>query len=471
MHFHEHHYFYKPAITPPEFGVIFYDENTKTLEHTQNSVLNLFTDNHVWHIDSIQDTENVAHPSIDSIWELIRDENFSWWYKYNFVLYAQNFATFFRDEYIIGSGIDRESDKAKIKAIAEWYERYSSGGLRKDEYISTEKHNIDEQLFNDIYWGASEIVNNDIQAIPAYEVLDILHNEIIINKTPSLLPKESALYLLDHKNITIFNNSNGIASHQNLYQAFLHAYYEILERDSIALIWYYKLQTPKIVFSAQEQEVIFWEQYFDENFFYEFYDIRLDKTLPHILCIARNKHWDFPYFFASASVKENIDDALRKSHDEIANMILTFTVHRKKYHSIMEEKNNQLPWNTLEHLIYYTNPKNKEKIEFLWKHNNTTRYSSLKNQSIYNPHPLDEKDLYITNLTTRLWEKMWIFTVKCFSRKYIPFWFGNITFPKEKILQRWNKILDFLCKKWIYNHEVFEQYHWWKHEEYAHFFG
>lgn len=277
------------------------------------------------------------------------------------------------------------------------------------------------------------------------------------------------MYLLDKKDIVIFNNSNWVASHSSLYQAFLHAYYEILERDSIALIWYYKLQTPKIVFSEQEFEKIFWQQYFDKNFIYEFYDIRLDKKIPHILCIAREKNWNFPFFFASASVKQNIDDALRKSHDEIANMILTFTTDKEKYQKIMFERSKKLPGNTLEHLVFYTNPENQKNIEFLWKHNNKIFYNEIKNE--ISSIDIWKNDVYIANLTTKIWENSGIFTIKCFSRKYIPFWFGNITFPKEKIIQRGKEILPMLEKKWIYNFEFFNTYKLSENIEYAHFFG
>lgn len=149
--------FSPPNISPQQFWVTFYNEKNQKIEYSQNKELNIFTDSHIWKIQEIKNQNYVINPSIDDIWELIKDERFMWWYKYNFALYAQNFATFFRDEYVIGSWIDRNEKLAKIKAIAEWFERYSSGWLKSDKYIELSKDKINEQLFNDIYLGASQI--------------------------------------------------------------------------------------------------------------------------------------------------------------------------------------------------------------------------------------------------------------------------------------------------------------------------
>jgi len=77
--------------------------------------------------------------------------------------------------------------------------------------------------------------------------------------------------------------------------------------------------------------------------------------------------------------------------------------------------------------------------------------------------------IYIWNLTTDFWNKNNFFTVKIFSKKYIPFWFWkNWNLPITKLDNRLLELKKYLIKKNIFNEIIYTRFNI-KEKDFLHF--
>jgi len=79
----------------------------------------------------------------------------------------------------------------------------------------------------------------------------------------------------------------------------LNAYFELLERDSVALVWILKLTPNRILIDDNNLNKRI--NQIEKKYGYKitFFDVRLDKDIPIVLAVARLQKKKFPYFFAS----------------------------------------------------------------------------------------------------------------------------------------------------------------------------
>lgn len=204
------------------------------------------------------------------------------------------------------SGGKGKSDiQAKVSAVGEAIEQYA-GGFQGDEYrIRSRLNDLDRaihpgacMLFSERQFQhrTSETTNpsrlnwipkpfNEDQEIEWSPVWSLIDNE------PRYVPSAYCYYKFNQLHNILFTraDSNGCAAGNTLEEAILQGFMELIERDSVALWWYNRLQKPAVNLSS-----------FDEPYFHElltFYqrhrrdlwviDITSDLGIPTFAAISR----------------------------------------------------------------------------------------------------------------------------------------------------------------------------------------
>jgi ribosomal protein S12 methylthiotransferase accessory factor len=202
-------------------------------------------------------------------------------------------------------GKGKSDAQAKVSAIGEAIERYS-GGFQGDEFrIRARLNDLDRMihpnacmLFSERQFQlrTAETTNpsrlnwipepfNENQEIEWSPVWSLTHHE------PRYVPTAYCYYKFNQLHNILYTraDSNGCAAGNTLEEAILQGFMELIERDSVALWWYNRLQKPAVSLSS------FDEPYFQQlSAFYQKHcrdlwviDITSDLEIPTFAAISR----------------------------------------------------------------------------------------------------------------------------------------------------------------------------------------
>lgn len=371
---------------------------------------------------------------------------------------------------IIIKWMDKNKNLSVIKWFSEWIERYSSIELNKDKFIKlkTNYFNIlkHKHIISKYFWiNQIDIYENKILWFPVYEIEKIDNNMVCINKNnPIIIPNNFLLFSTKYSNAcNYFWNSNWISTHTNYYEAFINSYYEIVERDALLLTYYQKLSPYSIridnaYYSSYLEKLT--EKY---NYSFNFFDISYWSQINIILCIWINIEKKIPYLFAWSASDINFSKAFEKALNEV--LYLVDISKKNNYESLIKKEENRLKkleiYTTKDHIFYYALPDSYIDIKFLFLNKKFVNFSEKTDfKKIDLIKNINKENFYISNLTTTFWKKIWFFTIKLISDKYIPMWFWKQeNLPIEKIVKRFNYLKDYLLKNNIFNKKQFDKYY------------
>lgn len=377
---------------------------------------------------------------------------------------------------LIVKGMDEKSNLSIIKWVAEWIERYSSIKLMNDNFLKTSNfQNI--SLFSTDFLGffLSEInYKEERNWFPIYEIKQFTKNKISLNKNNKLyIPIDFLFSSQEYKSIYNYIwNSNWISTHSNFYDAFLNSYYEILERDSIALTYFYKLSPNRIEINDNyyKHKILDLEEKYNFNFY--FFNLNYNHWINIVLCIWKNKENKIPFIFSWAGADINFIKSFNKALNEV--LYLVDLSSKNNLSEIINSKKKSLLnldiYDTKDHIYYYSLVESYKDIEFLFLNNEKIIFLDFINYKIHDICEIIKNDkIYIWNLTTDFWNKNNFFTVKIFSKKYIPFWFWkNWNLPINKLDNRFLELKKYLIKKNIFNEIIYTRFNI-KEKDFLHF--
>lgn len=376
-------------------------------------------------------------------------------YKAGCVMYPSNLSAFFRENPVVTSWIDSNPEIARKKSVWELFERYSCSILPGD--------------INHLDIGL--VSSNMVQEVQKYTWVNIkthvgtkstlIHmkeKRIGLEKVKNInVPSSVVFYMNDTKWNNIFRwNSNGVAVHINAEKAFEWAYLELLERDSIACVHLYRITLPEITqFEASSNLSPYLDEAKHKGFKIRFFDATLDKKVFVVLCCAENIAGGFPKYVFWSSANINLELAMTKSIQEALFASVSLITKKQIYLNYFQSRNNVAVSNTLDHLYFYANPENAHEIKYLLTENQSIPMLELMKKTEKNLWDLvtshNDNILYF-DTTTHIMSSLWLFWVKVFSEKFIPFWFGRNAFPIKKLPLRLNLLSPFLdSKNLVYN--------------------
>ena len=384
--------------------------------------------------------------------------------------------SYLKEKPIIVKWMDKNKDLSIIKWFAEWIERYSSTEMLNDKFKYL-KHNSNFLKFSNLFlWKDfnSTILENNFYWFPIYLIDKITNKYIEVNKKSLInIPVDIILFYKKYENnFWYVANSNWTATHDNYYEAFINSYYELIERDSIALTYYFKL-SPKLI-EIDDLNYKNKINFLKDKYNYEFYFFSLNYLygINVTLCIWKNLKKEIPYIFAWAWSDKNFIKSFEKSLNEVLYLIDISS--KNNYTDFLKSKKEKFKkleiYDTKDHILYYNLPENFKEIEFLFKNKNCIKFSEIMNLKEKDFLKLINNDnIYIANLTTKFWYKNNIYTIKSFSEKYIPFWFWrNDKLPISKLNSRLNTIKSFLIENWIFDEKRLGKY-FDKNKDFLHF--
>ncbi|MBA3758124.1 YcaO-like family protein [Candidatus Saccharibacteria bacterium] len=267
------------------------------------------------------------------------------------------------------SGAATSIELAKIKAIAEAYERYVSGKIRFD--IKDSATNLRGKWLNpNLIRPLSSSQINFMSGIEQFQedlLLEWVKGSELHSNEDIFVPIDLVYYPLNEKvlrrNPIALADSSGVAAHVDRNIAIEKGLLELIERDAIMRNWFKKAPLPKLSQELLDEDISSRVLNLEKNGY--IVDV-LDMTEPNakaavINVVIRNKEMNYPYFVNGASAALNYQDAIDKALEE-AELGLKY--------ALIGEKNDAKSKNHIhspaDHGNYYLHPENAVNISWLW---------------------------------------------------------------------------------------------------------
>lgn len=376
---------------------------------------------------------------------------------------------------IIAKWMDKNQNISFVKWLSESIERYSLNQLKSDKLLNTNNKCIVKNFSERFLWYLLDRYkySNENNWIPIFKLKSFSKNKLEIDINKKIVVPSDFVFLYNKKKSinSYISNSNWVSTHISYYDAFLNSYYELLERDAIALTYYYKLQPYLIKVNNNYYEKILLDIKKKYGYNLYFFDLNFDYWINIVLSVWINKKKKLPFMFFWAWSDINFKKAFDKSLNEV--LYLIDTSERINYEAYIKSnfykiKNLDI-YDTKEHILYYIIPEHYKEINYLFKNKKFKYFSDIQdfteNKLI---DKINNENFYIANLTTEFWKKYWFFTIKIFSYKYIPFWFWKWFFPENKITNRFSNIKNYLIENSIFERGIFNKY-FDKNKSFLHF--
>ena len=264
-------------------------------------------------------------------------------------------------------GADRTDEKAKIKAIAEGYERYMSGNLRIDKVsLASELETkwLDPNLIAPLSmeqadWQGLEVFSRD-KPWQWVEGFDLSQSNLVYAPVDLIYyPLEQELL---QRKLCAYANSSGVAAHQTEELAIESALLELVERDAIMRGWLSKEPPPRINAKSMPHH---WQRKIDhwDGHGYKVDTLDLSRNGVFIVNVTiRNKFNDFPYFTnGCAASLEGYESAIDKAFLEAETGISA------AIETTPEVKSAEHTSTPKDHGDFYFNPENKKHLEWMWR--------------------------------------------------------------------------------------------------------
>lgn len=327
-----------------------------------------------------------------------------------------------KDSELFASGTANSIDLARIKAIAEAFERYTAGRYKYDVLASTEE--LTEE------WLSTEIVkpltDDQYQQQKHLEKFDLSKRiqwirGLKCDGTTILVPVDLVFYplneaILGRKNI-VESDSSGMAAHTNYEEAVMRGLLELIERDATMRLWFSKEPPTRIAQESLPEHLQRRNEYWK----------LLSKTvevinLSHdgiaiVNVIIRSPDGVYPYLVSGASASfDSFEAALVKAYQETE---LGFTNARfsEKKQKWIEPKDVYSPE---DHGRFYYYDNAKPEVEWLWSGVLSTDIPRIHKD----PKTIDKYEYIVVRLTEDI-EPLQVVRVLCPSLVPINFGFGN----------------------------------------------
>lgn len=238
------------------------------------------------------------------------------------------------EEHLSACGDGHSIEEAKVKVLAEAYERYASGRTRVDHVAaasSLDGQYLDPRRAFPLRHG--EFSNADLVAFDPAEKIQWTRGYRLLSGEETLLPVETVYYpLCKHdlrRPLCYRSNSSGVAAHVDKDTAVLNAVLELVERDALMVLWYARRQVGEIEFQDMPAEIAGKVTLFQKSGVrVRFFDLTLD-TVPVVLCALEDSNRKSA-FFAGASAAFAFPRAATKAFNEAAFMLLSWRRMRRR---------------------------------------------------------------------------------------------------------------------------------------------
>ena len=217
-----------------------------------------------------------------------------------------------------GFGTGWSKNDALIRSISESVERFYSGNFFSSKFDSLT--NIKEGIspldlgtYDDLVYENGLYSNFDPNTKYHW-----VKAEDLFTKKNKYIAADYVFYPLNNEILSydpIWKaSSNGVAANFSLDEATKSALFELIERDSIFMAWYYGKEIYKIKekFLSKNilDEIDFWKR---QKKKIAFFDLN-SGSIPVILCTITSE--DYPFFVSGAKASINIEEAMEKALDE-----------------------------------------------------------------------------------------------------------------------------------------------------------
>ena len=276
--------------------------------------------------------------------------------------------TFTDDSACYASGTARSVEVARIKAIAEGYERHIAGEVRWD--ISAPAATLDEEWLHPykVLPYSEEQLTKKSRLEPFDENMTMQWIKgFRKNGSGVYIPIDTVFYPISEKRIgrkkVADANSSGMATYTDYNEAVKRATLELVERDAIMRMWLNKkspniIDTKVLPFHYQRRGE-FWNQ---RGHVAEVLDLS-ENSIAITTVIIRSPNGEYPFFVAGASAStDSFEDALDKAYQE-AELIFASAVNIEQLPDKLSPEEVQSPG---EHGRFYYYDHFKEEIEWLW---------------------------------------------------------------------------------------------------------
>lgn len=199
---------------------------------------------------------------------------------------------------------------AKTSALCESLERYSAIFWGEEQRIKASYASLGEQAvhvrelaqYSDTQYTKRAELN--ARALRNQQLIsDPLDDHTEINWTPAwslthqrfrYVPTSYLYYGHRDRDATRLSDSNGNAAGNTLEEAIIHGFFELIERDAVALWWYNRVRRPEL--DAESFAIKYWDQtkrVFERTMQREMHalDLTADSGIPAVAVVSRRKDW------------------------------------------------------------------------------------------------------------------------------------------------------------------------------------
>ncbi|MFZ3020264.1 MAG: YcaO-like family protein [Minisyncoccia bacterium] len=226
----------------------------------------------------------------------------------------------------ISQGTSVSSDEASIKALAEAFERYSSGLVRVDEINRADSLKdafLDPRVISPL--SGIQYKELDLNPFSENKVYEWVSGYRWSSKNRIMVPIDNVYYPLNHRKLgrkLIHRaSSSGVAAHFDASMAQEKALLELIERDAVCLTWYAKREVTSIPVETLGDDIAIRCEYWKaRGWSCEFLNLTLD-SVPVVLAVIYSSS-NYPSMVSGASAHFAFGSAALKALDEAESMLM-----------------------------------------------------------------------------------------------------------------------------------------------------
>ncbi len=218
-----------------------------------------------------------------------------------------------------GCGAGQTTSEAKLKAMAEAFERVTAEKLRYDHRDKCENLSSNQILLDQFMTVQHKYKNADLADFDPKAKIEWVKGLRLLDSSDCLIPIELVNYPVSYQNLKrnpIYRtNSSGMAAHTDRDQAIMSGILELIERDALMVTWYSKKNVHS--FTPAEIPLRIKDRYdilSRNGVKITFIDLTLD-LVPVTLCILSSDSRK-PYLSVGACADFNHEETLIKAYNE-----------------------------------------------------------------------------------------------------------------------------------------------------------
>lgn len=323
----------------------------------------------------------------------------------------------------IASGSATSSALARIKAIAEAYERYASGLVRVDRVASAIELTKAKEAWLDPRIVAPWTDKQYMQFSDKYEQFDEKKPLQWVEgfrpgtSIPVWVPVDLTFYPLHpeqwNRKRYAAATSSGVAAYTNEPEAIKRATFELLERHALMYTWFkqqplMRISNNKLPYHYRRR-IEYWASQGRQVYILDMSSQSYGMVGVSVVITGNS----FPYFMSGAAVSDAFEPALAKAFHETELMVMCLREPDKPWH--LEPKQVK---SITDHALLYAQPEYAQSLRWLWS---GKEVNSIPTQSVKMPALFDNLDAIAVRLSP---DKAPLSVVRVLSDKLIPISFG-----------------------------------------------